>query len=83
MGAHPDPSVTCGGAVYLFVASEGMTVGGSFSGQLIYGLAAEAIRGERDLFRAWSNLHGALNSTTRNALRLTRRSSHRIRRAVR
>jgi hypothetical protein len=83
MGAHPDPSVTCGGQLYLFVASEGETVGGTFSGILVYGLAGGAIRGERDLFRAWADLHGALNSTTRNSLRLIRRSSHRIRRAVR
>jgi hypothetical protein len=83
MGAHPDPSVLCGGELYVYVNSEGVTSGGTFSGIVVYSLAAEAVRGERDLFRAWSQLHGALNSTTRNALRLTRRSSHRIRRAVR
>lgn len=44
---------------------------------------AEPIPGQRDLFRAWSRLHSAINGTARRQLLRTRASGRRIRRAVR
>ena len=43
----------------------------------------EPIPGQRDVFRAWTRLHSAINGTARQQLIRTRRYGRRIRRAVR
>jgi hypothetical protein len=79
----PDATVKCGGQTY---RKEPTTEAGTIayvldSADVLY--RPEPIPGQRDMWRAWSRLHGALNATTRRQLLRTRAASGRIRRAVR
>lgn len=90
MGDRPEPLLPCGGVIYAYRGTEGQTIGGVFSGQLVYALSGgqydnsvEQIRRERDVYKAWSKLRSALQRTTPAELRAVRRAGARVRRAVR
>jgi len=90
MGDHPDPTIVCGGATYVFRGSQGAAPGSSTLGPLYYAQqggrldrSTIQIEGETDVFRAWSRLHFALNRTVGQQVRLIGDSGRRIRRVVR
>jgi hypothetical protein len=90
MGAHPDATINCGGSLYVFRGSQAASPDIEFTGPLYYAVSGgrlddtvEHIRGERDVFRAWSNLRTALLQTTGHAVKQTQNARRRIKRAVR
>jgi len=90
MGAQVDPTVACGGAIYVYRGSEPPAPGVPFTGPLFYAESGgpydnsiERIKGERDVYRAWGNLRTALRSTSSKELRRVETARRRIRRAVR
>lgn len=90
MTDRPQALITCGGAIYAFRGMEGETLGGTFTGLLVYALSggpydpsAQRIAEERDVYRGWSKLRHALTKTTPKELRAVRRAGARVRRAVR
>jgi hypothetical protein len=89
MGEHPDATIACGGATYTFRGAESASPGAPSAVTLFYAVSGgqydnsiEHIRGERDLFRAWSNLRTAMRRTTGGEVKRTRAAGRRIRRAV-
>lgn len=90
MGDHPDPTVVCGGATYVFRGSQAPSPDVVFTGPLYYALSGgrldrsqPQILGETDVFRAWARLHTALNSTVGQQRVRVANAGRRIRRAVR
>lgn len=89
MGAHPDPTLLCRGATYVFRGSQGAQPGTDTLGPLYYALSGgrldrsqPQIEGETDVFRAWSRLHVALNRTVGQQSHRISTAGRRIRRAV-
>ena len=90
MGAAPDPTITCGGATYVYTPDLKDVAGPGSVGLTPYAVkggkldrSAPAVEGETDVFRAWSKLHVALNRGVGRQSKRVNDSSRRIRRAVR
>jgi hypothetical protein len=80
---QPPEFLTCQGTRYTYSANQGI----EYLNYVVKGGAndtgSQGIRGEGDVFRAWRNLHYALNTTTRKRVLRVRAAGARIRRAVR
>lgn len=86
----PPRTLACGKRTYVLFAETPAPARASYDTVASYAVsggsydhAPERIKGERDMFRAWSRLHHALNKTSRRELLKARRAGKRIRRAVR
>jgi hypothetical protein len=79
----PPPTTRCGGALYRKEpTTEPNTIAYVLdAADVLY--RAEPIPGQRDMWRAWSRIHSAINGPYRDSLVRTRRAGKRIRRAVR
>jgi hypothetical protein len=80
---QPPEFMTCGGARYTYSSHQGI----EYLNYVVQGgvndAGATGIVGQQDVFRAWRQLHTALNQTTRKHVLTVRGASARIRRAVR
>ena len=80
---QPPEFLTCAGASYTYSASQGI----QYLNYVVQGGANDAgfqgIKGQRDVFAAWSSLHGALNRTIPHKVNRIRAAGRRIRRAER
>jgi hypothetical protein len=80
---QPPEFLRCGGERYTYSANQGL----EFLNYVLQGGANDtgtaAIRGQRDVFRAWSQLHHALNQTAARKVTRIRQAGRRIRRTVR
>jgi hypothetical protein len=80
---HMPDTVTCGGKTYVRGTPADDTSPIYFVSGGKYAPLPNQIKGERDVFQAWSRLHRALNKTSGHQLGRIERARQRIRRAVR
>jgi hypothetical protein len=80
---QPPEDLRCGGRTYTYSAHQGI----EYLNYVLKGGANDsgstAIRGQRDVFHAWSQLHRALNQTAARKVTRIRQAGRRIRRTVR
>lgn len=80
---QPPEFLRCGGERYTYSANQGL----AYLNYVVQGGANDSgfqgVRGQRDVFRAWSALHHALNHTAARKVSGIRRAGRRIRRLVR
>jgi hypothetical protein len=79
---QPPGDIQCGGATYTYSANQGI----EFLNYVVKGGQNDAgstgIRGQRDVFNAWAQIHTALNKTAPHKVTKIRTAGRRIRRAV-
>ncbi len=90
MGSKPDPTITCGGATYVYSPDATGPPGPSDVGLTTYAVRggkydakAPKIEGETDVFKAWSQLHYSINHVAGRQSKRVSDAGRRIRRAVR
>lgn len=80
---QPPQNLTCKGTAYTYSANQGL----QYLNYVVRGgqndTGAVGIRGARDVFHAWSQVHVALNKTASHKVNRIRQAGRRIRRAVR
>lgn len=80
---QPPQTLRCGGATYTYSANQGI----QYLNYVVKGgtndTGAAGVRGERDVFHAWTRLQRALNKGAGGSLAKVNNARRRIRRAVR
>lgn len=80
---QPPEDISCGGTTYTYSANQGLQYLNYVVKHGENDAGAAVIKGHRDVFRAWSQIHHALNRTVPHKVNRIRGAGRRIRRAVR